>query len=143
MSNGTNYVFWKVNMKTYIQSIGANVWDVMEEEYQKPLEVITKYENMDLTCNSKAMNSLLDGLLELELVKVMDCTIAKTIGENTSNCYEGDNKVKQDKLQCFRMQFDSLNINDYEVITKYFLRVNEVVNTIRGLDEKLDEPVVV
>jgi len=41
MSNGTNYVFWKVRMKTYIHSLGAYVWDVVEEEYQKALAVIT------------------------------------------------------------------------------------------------------
>lgn len=28
MFNGTIYVFWKVRMKTYIHSLGADVWDV-------------------------------------------------------------------------------------------------------------------
>lgn len=36
MFNGTNYVFWKVRVKTYIQSLGANVRDVAEEEYKPP-----------------------------------------------------------------------------------------------------------
>ena len=31
MFNGMNYVFWKVRMKTYVQSLCANVWDAVEE----------------------------------------------------------------------------------------------------------------
>lgn len=64
MFNGTNYVFWKVRMNTYIQSLGVDVCDTMEEEYQKPPVVITKDQNMEFTCNAKAMNTLLAGLHE-------------------------------------------------------------------------------
>jgi len=41
------------------------------------------------------------------------------------------------------MKFESLSMNDDEYIVKNFLRVVEVVNTIRGSDEKLDEATVV
>jgi len=34
-------------------------------------------------------------------------------------------------------------MHDDEDIMKYLLRVDEVVNTIRGLDEKLEEPIMV
>jgi len=40
------------------------------------------------------------------------------------------------------MKFESLKMHDDEYISKYFLRVDEVVNTIRGLDEELEEPLV-
>jgi len=30
MFNGTNFMFWKVRIMTYIQSLGADVWDVVE-----------------------------------------------------------------------------------------------------------------
>lgn len=61
---GKNYVFWKVTMKTYIESLGANVWDVVGEEYQNPLVVITKYQNMEFSCNAKAINAFLASLPE-------------------------------------------------------------------------------
>ena len=59
-----------------------------------------------------------------------------------NNFYEGDNKVNKVKLRGFRMRFESFRMHDGEDIA-YFLRVDEVVNTIRGLDENLDEYVVV
>jgi len=105
-------------MKTYIQSLGADVWETMEEEYQKHQAMITKYRKIKFTCNSKAMNVVLTSLPESELVKVTDCTIAKEIWDKMSNCYEGDNNVKQGKLQGFRMKFEPLKIHDYEDIVK-------------------------
>lgn len=43
MFNITNYVFWKVTRKVYIQSLGANVWDVVEETNKIPPTLLTKY----------------------------------------------------------------------------------------------------
>ena len=51
--------------------------------------------------------------------------------------YEGDTKVKNAKLHSFRIQFESLKMEEYEDITTYFLRIDEVVNTMRGLGEKV------
>jgi len=73
----------------------------------------------------------------------MDCITSKAIWVKTRSSYEGDIKVKKDKIQGFRMKFESLNICDDEYIAKYFLIVDEVVNTIRGLREKLEESIVV
>lgn len=130
-------------MKSYIQSLGAYVCDGVEEEYQKALAVITKNHKIEFTCNAKAMNALLVGLPESELVKVMDYTSAKSIWDKMSSCNEGDSKLKQAKLQGFRMKFESLKMHDNEDIAKYFLRDDEVMNNIGGLDEKLEEYVVV
>jgi len=73
----------------------------------------------------------------------MDFSTVKAIWYKMKSCYVGDNKVKQANLQGFSMQFETLKMNDVEDIPKYFPRVDEVVNTIRGLDEKLEEPLVV
>ena len=143
MSNGTNYLFWKARIKTYIQSLGVDAWELVEEYYQNPLVVITKDQNTEFTCNDKAMNAFFVGLPKSKLVKVMDYPTAKAIWDMMRNFYEGDNKVKKAKLQGFKMQFQSLRIHDDQDIAKYFLRVDEVMNTIKGLDEILEEVVVV
>jgi len=138
MFNGKNYVFWKVRMKAYVESLGVDLWDVVEEEYQMTPTFITKYQKMEFTCNIKAMNSLLARLPKSELVKVMDCTSSKTIQDKMSCCREGEKKVKKAQIQGFRMKFESLKMHDDEDIAKYLLRVVEIVNTIRGLDNKLE-----
>ena len=47
--------------------------------------------------------------------------------------------VKNAKLQSFRSQFESLKMEENEYISTYLLRIDEVVNTMRGLAEKIKE----
>ena len=56
--------------------------------------------------------------------------------------YEGDNKLKESKLQTYRGQFEQLRMNEDEDITTYILRVDQLVNTIRGLGEEVEETIV-
>ena len=57
--------------------------------------------------------------------------------------YEGDHKVKEAKLQTYRGQFEQLRMNEDEDIAAYILRVDQLVNTIRGLGEEVEETIVV
>ena len=83
------------------------------------------------------MNALLADIPEWELVKGMGWIIANDIWDEMSSFYESDSKVKQAKVQDFIMKFESLKMHDDEDISKYFLRVDQVVNTIIGLGEEL------
>jgi hypothetical protein len=51
--------------------------------------------------------------------------------------------VKKEKLQTHRRQFESLKMKDEENVAAYFLRVDEIVNTIRGLGEEVEESMIV
>jgi hypothetical protein len=46
---------------------------------------------------------------------------AKEIWKNLKNVYERDAKVKRDKLQTYRGQFEHLRIKEDEYISTYFL----------------------
>jgi hypothetical protein len=73
----------------------------------------------------------------------MHCKTAKDIWDKLQNIYEGDTKVKGDKLQTLRDKFEKLKMKEDEDIAAYFLRVDEIVNTIRGLGEEFDESMVI
>ena len=63
--------------------------------------------------------------------------------DKLKNVYEGDGKVKGAKLQTYRRQFEHLTMKEDENIGAYFLRVDEIVNTMRGLGEKVENPTLV
>ena len=71
--------------------------------------------------------------------KVMQCTSAKQAQDKLKILYEGAYKVKESKLQTYKGQFESLKMREEEDIGEYLLRVDEVVNAIRGLGGKLKE----
>jgi uncharacterized lipoprotein YehR (DUF1307 family) len=57
--------------------------------------------------------------------------------------YEGNEKVKEAKLQTYRVQFEQLKMKEDETVGKYFLRVEELVNAMKGLGEKIEEACLV
>ena len=96
-----------------------------------------------MECNSKVMYVFLGGLIGSEFVKVMHCTSAKEIWDKLKNVYGGDGKIKGQKLQTYRRQFEHLTKKKEEDIATYFLRVDEIVNTMRGLGEQVENTTLV
>ena len=78
--DGSNFVYWKVRTTTYLQSLGTDVWEIVEGGYTFPSAIPTdttgkkKYET-----NSKVINTLLGSLSQSEFVKVMKLKLAKEI----------------------------------------------------------------
>ena len=51
----------------------------------------------------------------------------------TECVYEGAPKVKESILQTYKGQFENLKMKEEENIAEYLLRVDEIVNAIRGI----------
>jgi hypothetical protein len=101
--NGTNFALWIVRIKTYIMDLGADVWDVVETGYVKPVVLDNKDDKLEFSFNAKAINVILSGLAEAEFVKVMHLEIAKDMWDKLIRNYEGNEKVKHAKIQTYRV----------------------------------------
>eukprot|EP00253_Pinus_taeda_P027208 PITA_27208 len=97
-----------------------------------------KYET-----NAKAVNTLLGCLSQSEFVKVMQFKSAKEIWDKIVLSYEGDDQVKQAKLQTLRIQYKNIKMYNDESVANHFLRVDEIVNCMKKLGEEVQEAVVV
>jgi hypothetical protein len=62
----------------------------------------------------------------------MHCKSAKEIWDKLEVVYEGDDKVREAKLQTYKTQFENLKMKEEEDIVEYLHRVDEVVNSIRA-----------
>jgi hypothetical protein len=141
--DGTNFAFWKIRMKTYLMALGADVWDVVETGYTNLVVLASKDDKLEFSFNAKGMNAILNGLVEVEFVKVMHLDTAKAMWDKLINSYEGNEKVKDAKLQTYKLKFEQLKMNEDETISKYFLRVEELVNAMKGLGENFDDSLLV
>lgn len=81
-----------------------------------------------------AKAAILVGLSNTKFVKVMHCKLAKDLWDKLKNYYEGNDKIKEAKLQNYRGQFESLKMEEDENIASYFLCVDNVVNSITSLN---------
>ena len=98
-----NYAFWNVRMRVFCQSQGIDIWKAVVNGYSVPSTLpIDNVARKLHEGNSKAMNEILSGLVELVFVKVMHCESAKEKWDKLKNIYEGDEKVKGEKLQTYR-----------------------------------------
>jgi hypothetical protein len=78
-------------------------------------------------------------IAEVKFVKVMHLGTAKEMWDKLISSYEGNEKVKDAKLQTYRIQFEQLKMKEDETVGKYFLRVEEMVNVMKALGETNDE----
>jgi hypothetical protein len=131
-------------MNMHIQALGFDVGHSVVYGYKEPtFPPIHKDEKKLEENNSRATSALLNGLSKSMYTKVMHCDCAKDIWVKLNNAYEGYEKVKESKIQFFREKIEQLKMNEDENITAYFLRVDEVVNNIKGFGDKVNEHVIV
>jgi hypothetical protein len=130
-------------MRTYLMALGVDVWDVVETGYIKPVVLASKDDKLEFSFNAKGMNAILNGLAKAKFVKVMHLQTAKEMWDKLISSYEGNEKVKDAKLQTFRLKFEQLKMNEDETVSKYFLRVEELVNAMKGLGEKIEESILI
>jgi len=80
---------------TYLQSLGTDVWGIVEGGYTYPSVIPTDTaERKQYELNAKAVTVLLRSLSQLEFVKVMHFKSAKEIWDKIILSYEGDEQVK-------------------------------------------------
>jgi hypothetical protein len=112
---------------------------VVETGYVKPIVLANKDDKLEFSFNAKAMNAILSRLAEAEFVKVMHLESTKAMWDKLISSYEGNEKVKDAKLQTYRLKFEQLKMNEDETVNKIFLRVEELVNAMKGLGEKIED----
>ena len=74
-------------------------------------------------------------LVDSKFTKFMQSKSTKEMWDKIKNIYEWYDTIKKEKLQTHRGEFESLKMMEHENITDYFLHVDEVVNTIKGIKE--------
>jgi len=88
---GTNFIYWKVRVTAYLQSLGTELWDIIDTGYSFPSATPTDLaEKKKYETNAKAVNTLLGCLSQSEFVKVMQYKSAKEIWDKIVLSYEGD-----------------------------------------------------
>ena len=119
--NGRNLVYWKIRTRAYLQSLGADVWEIVEGRYQFPAAIPTDSAGKKLyKTNAKDFNTLLGSLSESEFVKFMQLKTTKEICDKIIQSYEGDSKVKCDKLQTLQIQYETLKMHSLRVFLVTF-----------------------
>ena len=78
--DGTNYVYWKVRMRAFLQSLDETVWQAVELSWTKPKEASADWDDAKIKAtnyNSKALNALFSAVTNEEFKKTSSTETTK------------------------------------------------------------------
>jgi hypothetical protein len=104
--DGTNYLYLKIRMLAYLQSIGYNVWEIcLDAAFVAESAWITPIEMEFHDSNDKAHNTLFLCLLLSVFKRVGYLATAHQICYTLERFHEGNNHVKTRLFETYRREY--------------------------------------
>ena len=148
--DGINYVYWKVRMRTFLQSLDENVWQAVEIGWTKPKEAPADWDEAKIKAanfNSKALNALFSAVTNEEFKKkfkkISSTETAKEAWTILQTTYEGTKAVKDSKLQRLTTSFEEIKMEEDESFDEFYAKLKDIVNLAFNLGETISEPKIV
>ena len=142
----TNYAYWKVCMRHFLQSLDEKVWQVVEIDWTKLKEALANWDEAKIKAanfNSKALNALFSAVTNEEFKKISSTEIAKEAWTILQTTYEGTNAVKDSKLQKLSTSFEEIKMEGNESFDEFYAKLKDIVNSTFNLGEQILKPKIV
>ena len=78
--DGTNYAYWKVRIRAFLQSLDKKVWQAIEIGWTKPKEAPADWDDAKIKAanfNSRALNALFNAVTNEEFKKISSTKTTK------------------------------------------------------------------
>ena len=144
--DGTNYAYWKVRMRAFLQSLDEKVWQVIEIGWTKPKEVPADWDEEKIKVtnfNSRALNALFSAVTNEEFKKISSIETAKEAWTILQTTYEGTKAVKDSKLQRLIISFEEIKMEEDALFDEFYAKLKDIVNSTFNLGETIPEPKIV
>ncbi|XP_040364388.1 uncharacterized protein LOC121050018 [Rosa chinensis] len=153
------YTQWKIYMKSYLYAQDEHVWNIVENGWSvpmtkakeegastttpKPRKDWTEEEVRNLQADFKAKNSIFTALSEREKLRISHCETAKQAWDLLQITYEGNKKVRAQKLQALIFEFETMTMADDETVDDFHGRILKISGQCRSLGAPFDEDKIV
>ena len=144
--DGTNYVYWKVRMRYFLQSLDKKVWQAIEIGWTKPKEAPADWDDAKIKAanfNSRALNVLFSAVTNEEFNKISSNETAKEAWTILQTTYEGTKAVKDSKLQRLITSFEKIKMEEDESFDEFYANLKDIVNSAFNLGETIPEPKII
>ena len=144
--DGTNYAYWKVCMRAFLQSLDEKVWQVVKIGWTKPKEALTDWDDAKIKAanfNSRALNALFSAVTNKEFKKISSTETAKETWTILQTTYKGTKAVKDSKFQRLTMSFEEIKMEEDESFDEFYGKLKDIVNSAFNLGKTIHEPKIV
>ncbi|GJT03233.1 hypothetical protein Tco_0824402 [Tanacetum coccineum] len=136
--------------ETYVKSKDLDLWHVITNGDFQPIqqnsktkldEVIPFEKQSDdlkkkLAKNNKAKMVIYNALPRKEYERIFMCNTAKEIWKTLLITHQGNNQVKDNKIDLLVQQYEQFVISEDETIDSAFARFNTIITSLKALDEE-------
>ena len=105
---GEDYAYWKVRMRAFLQSMGAEIWEITKNQTYEVLAVRTSpLQVSEHEANSKAINALFAGVSRAKFSCVQGFQEAHKVWTCLENYHEGTPQVKARLFETHRREYEN------------------------------------
>ena len=141
--NDTNYAYWKVRMRDFLQSLDEKVWQAVEIGWTKPKEASADWDNTKIKAtnfNSRALNSLFSAVKNKEFKNIFFTETAKEAWTILQTTYERTKAVKDSKLRRLTTSFEEIKMEEDRSFDEFYAKLKDIVNSAFNLGETIPDP---
>ena len=141
--DGTNYAYWKVRIRAFLQSLDEKVWQAVEIGWTKPKETLADWDEAKIKAanfNSRALNALFSAVTNEESKKISSTETTQKAWTILQTTYEGTNAVKDSKFQRLTTSFEEIKMEEDESFDEFYAKLKDIVNSAFNLGETISEP---
>ena len=136
--DGTNYAYWKVRMRAFLQPLDEKVWQAVEIGWTKPKEAPANWDDAKIKAanfNSRALNALFNAITNEESKKTSSTETAKEAWTILQTTYKGTKVVKHSKFQRLTTSFEEIKMEEDESFDEFYATLKDIVNSTFNLRE--------
>ena len=126
--NGTNYAYWKVCMRAFLQSLVEKVWQAVKIGQIKPKEAPANWDDAKIKAtnfNSRALNALFNAVTNEEFKKIFSIETAKEVWTILQTTYEGTKAIKDSKFQRLTTSFKEIKMEEDESFDELYAKFKD------------------
>nr|GEX23001.1 DUF4219 domain-containing protein/UBN2 domain-containing protein [Tanacetum cinerariifolium] len=145
-----HFIYYKNKFETYMKAKDLDLWHIIlngdfppvsKNEVTRILKVDLFEEQFDdlkkkLAKNNEAKMVLYNALPTKEYERIFMCKIAKDIWQSLLITHQGNNQVKDNKIDLLVQQYEQFTILEEESIDSDFVRFNTIITSLKTLDEE-------
>ncbi|GKD35217.1 zf-CCHC domain-containing protein [Tanacetum coccineum] len=144
-----SFIYWKNRFETYVKSKDLDLWHVITNGDIQPIiqnpdtkldEVIHFDKQTDdlkkrLAKNNEDKMVIYNALPRKESERIFMCNTEKEIWKTLLITHQGNNQVKDNKIDLLVQQYEQFVISKDETIDSAFARFNTIITSLKALDE--------
>ena len=133
---GTDYSYWKMRMKYYIQSINYQYWERIESgDYTttSDRDQWTTGDKAEFRKNALTITILHYNLSRNEFNRISMCSTTNEIWDKLEVTYERTSKVKESKINLLVTQYEVFKMDEYETIVQMYSKFTNIINNLKAL----------